>query len=60
MKKSVKKDHSRRVLARSLAEDLRDVHGLAIETSLDGPAADEVLQPSSPLSEAATSESIPD
>lgn len=52
-------ENPRRVLARVLADNLYDVHGSATWTTLDGPAPD-VPTVSSPLSEAASSESIPD
>jgi hypothetical protein len=48
-------DRSRRVLARVLAEDLYQVSGAATMTSLGGEEPD-----TKTISEAATSESIPD
>jgi hypothetical protein len=61
MKKNCEsEDNPRRVLARVLAEDLYGVHGSATWTSLNGPAPDQEYPQSSELSEAATSESIPD
>lgn len=50
----------RRVLARALADELHDVQGSATWTRLDGSAPDVESPQTSVLSEAATSESIPD
>jgi hypothetical protein len=53
-------DGRRRVLARVLADNLYGVHGSATSTSLNGPAPDVEYPQSGEISEAATSESIPD
>lgn len=60
-KKALKSgDSPRRVLARVLADDLSEIYGSATWTSLDGSSPDMIDPVSGEISEAATSESIPD